>query len=243
MHKSPAVLQSLSVQIGAHLQRHGHADETLAELLANTATANWQAELCAALLTDDEFATQVAARSYRHGNGFLKVVLLDQGFKLRLHLWFPGVACEENIHDHRWSIASTVLSGELHSEIWADAAKDQTFDLQGTEHCYQAATASEPAKAVALRPTPLRRVRLCRLAAGGHYALPPATLHRICSHGSQLVATLMCSGPAIAGHTRLITGDEQLIPAVAARGLSLAELRAAITQFAALAGLFPAQAA
>lgn len=243
MHKSPAVLQSLSVQIGAHLQRHGHADETLAELLANTATANWQAELCAALLTDDEFATQVAARSYRHGNGFLKVVLLDQGFKLRLHLWLPGASCEENIHDHRWSIASTILAGDLHSEIWADATNDEHFDLQAHEFLYQAAKGAQPATTLSLHQSALRLVRRQRLAAGSHYALPPATLHRICSHGRELVATLMCSGPAIAGHTRLIAGHEQLIPEVAARRLSVAELRAGIGHFAALAGLFPALAA
>lgn len=243
MPHTPAVLLPLSEQIAAHLQHSGSADEALAALLADTATADWQAALCEALLTDDAFATQVAARSYRHGNGFLKVVLLDRGFKLRLHLWLPGASCEENIHDHRWSIASTILAGELHSEIWADAANDGQFDLQASEYRYQAAASGQPAQAIPLHSSPLALLRRTRCPAGSHYSLPPATLHRICSHGRQLVATLMCSGPAVAGHTRLIAGREGLLPEVAARRLSVAELRAGIGHFAALAGLFPALAA
>lgn len=243
MPHTPAVLQALAARIAAHLQRSGTADEVLARLLTDTATADWQAALCEALLTDDAFAAWVAARSYRHGNGFLKVVLLDAGFKLRLHLWLPGAACEENIHDHRWSIASTILAGELHSEIWADAANDEQFDLQAREYRYQAASRGLPAQAAELQRSTLRLIeRNCR-TAGSHYALPPATLHRICSHGRQLVATLMCSGPAIAGHTRLIAGREGLLPEVTARRLSIAELRAGIGHFAALTGLFPALAA
>lgn len=243
MLHTPALLQSLSTRIAAHLQHSGSADDALAALLAGTATLAWRAALCEALLTDDAFAAQVAARSYRHGNGFLKVVLLDQGFKLRLHLWLPGVACEENIHDHRWSIASTILAGELHSEIWTDAANDGQFDLQGSEYRYQAATNGQQAQAIPLHDSPLALARRTRCPAGSHYSLPPATLHRICSHGRQLVATLMCSGPAIAGHTRLIAGRDGLLPEVAARRLSVAELRAGIGHFAALAGLFPALAA
>lgn len=243
MSQTPVFLQSLSTRIAAQLQRSGSADAELAALLARTATPAWQAALCSLLLTDDAFAGWVAERSYRHGNGFLKVVLLDQGFKLRLHLWLPGASCEENIHDHRWSIASTILAGELHSEIWADAANDEHFDLQAHEFLYQAAKGAQPATSLSLHQSALRLVRRQCLAAGSHYALPPATLHRICSHGRELVATLMCSGPAIAGHTRLIAGHEQLIPEVAARRLSVAELRAGIGHFAALAGLFPALAA
>lgn len=243
MPHSPALLQALASRISAHLQQDGCADEAMAALLADTATHSWQAALCELLLTDDAFAAQVATRSYRHGNGFLKIVLLDQGFKVRLHLWFPGAACEENIHDHRWSIASTILAGELHSEIWADAAENGPFDLTGDEYRYLAANNGQSAQAIRLHSQALNLVRHAKAGAGSHYSLPPATLHRIRSHGRQLVATLMCSGPAQAGHTRLIAGHEGLLPEVAKHFLSVAELRAGIGHFAALTGLFPALAA
>lgn len=242
MSVTPFFLQPLSSRIAAYLQRSG-ADELLAAVLARSATRHWQAALCEALLTDDAFAGWVAARSYHHGNGFLKVVLVDQGFKLRLHLWLPAASCEENIHDHRWSIASTLLAGELHSEVWADAASDEHANLLASEYRYQAATDGQPARAIPLHQSPLVMVKHTRHTAGSYYALPPDTLHRICSHGRQLVATLMCSGPAIAGHTRLIAGREGLLPAVDKHFLSVAELRAGIGHFAALAGLFPALAA
>lgn len=243
MDATPAALQALSRCIDAHLQQSGEADQALARLLAGTATADWQAGLCHSLLTDDAFAAEAAARSYRHGNGFLKVVLLDRGFKLRLHLWFPGTPCEENIHDHRWSIASTIIAGELHSEIWADAANDSAFDLQAQEFRYLAAVDGQPARAVPLERTPLHLQERTCLRAGSSYALPTSTLHRICNHGERLVATLMCSSPAVAGHTRLIAGQEGLRPEVAARRLSVNELRGQIARFAALTGLFPALAA
>lgn len=243
MDATPAALQVLSRRIAAHLQQSGAADQALARTLTNTAGAAWQADLCDSLLTDDAFAAEVAARSYRHGNGFLKVVLLDRGFKLRLHLWFPGTPCEENIHDHRWSIASTIIAGELHSEIWTDAASDDAFDLLAQEYRYQAAGHGQTARALPMARAPLRlHGRTCH-RAGSSYALPDSTLHRICNHGGCLVATLMCSGPAVAGHTRLIAGQEGLRPEVTAQRLNVAELRHQIARFAKLAGLFPALAA
>ncbi|WP_349618275.1 hypothetical protein [Azotobacter salinestris] len=243
MQGTPVFLQPLSGQIAARLQHSGAADEMLAALLARTATAEWQAALCRSLLTDDAFAAEVAARSYRHGNGFLKVVLLDRGFKLRLHLWLPGTPCEENIHDHRWSIASAIIAGELNSEIWADAASADESDLLAREYRYLASVDGWPALAMPRAHTPLRLIgRTCH-RTGDSYALPTSTLHRICNHGERLVATLMCSGPAVAGHTRLIAGHEGLQPEVAACRLNLAELRADIARFAVLTGLFPALAA
>lgn len=243
MDATPAALQALSYRIAAHLQQSGEADHALARLLAGTATTDWQARLCHSLLTDDAFAAEVAARSYRHGNGFLKVVLLDRGFKLRLHLWFPGMPCEENIHDHRWSIASTIIAGELHSEIWADAENDAVFDLKAQEYRYLAAVRGQPTRAVLLERTSLRLLERTCHRVGSSYALPTSTLHRICSHGLRLVATLMCSGPAMAGHTRLIAGQEGLRPEVAAQSLSVTELRGYIARFAELAGLLPVLAA
>lgn len=240
---TPIFLYVLSCRIAAHLKRSGEADSALAALLASTANTAWQTGLCRSLLADDDFATEVASRSYWHGNGFLKVVLMDRGFKLRLHLWFPGTACEENIHDHRWSIASTVIAGELHSETWADATQDGDVDLQAQEFRYLTGYCEQPARTVPLAKTPLRFIGRTRHTTGDSYALPTSTLHRICNHGERMVATLMCSGPAMAGHTRLIAGQEGLRPKVASQRLSVTELRSQIARFAALAGLFPALSA
>lgn len=240
---TPGFLQYTSRRIAAHLARSGSADQALAQWLGVTAGADWQHALCDSLLTDDAFAAAVAARSYRHGNGFLKLVLLDRGFKLRLHLWLPGTPCEENIHDHRWSIASTILAGALHSEIWDAAAGDGAVDLQAQAYTYHAARGVQPARALPRGRVALRRLgRTCHVA-GDSYALPASALHRICNHGERLVATLMCSGPALAGHTRLFAGREGLQPQVSAERLDVAQLRAAIVRFAGLAGLPAARAA
>lgn len=240
---TPGFLQHTSRRIASHLARSGSADQALAQQLSVTASVGWQRALCRSLLTDDAFAAAVAARSYRHGNGFLKIVLLDSGFRLRLHLWFPGAPCEENIHDHRWSLASAILAGELRSELWAEAAGDEVIDLETQAYTYHAAQGARPARKLPRGRAALRLLGRTRHAAGDGYALPASTLHRICSHGDRLVATLMCAGPALAGHTRLFAGREGLRPDVAARRLDVAQLRAAIARFAGLAGLPAAHAA
>lgn len=65
----------------------------------------------------------VTARSYRHPNGFAKIVLHDAGpagASIRLHVW-PTAGVHEQFedvprgdtapHEHRWKFASTVLAG------------------------------------------------------------------------------------------------------------------------------------
>lgn len=240
----PAALQTLSNRIALFLHNNnGVADERLAALLSKTATSAWQAALCDALLHNDAWAAEVAGRSYWHGNGFLKIVLLNQGFKLRLHLWLPCTVCEENIHDHRWSIASAILAGELHSEIWADTDTERA-ELLAQEYRYEATRAGQMPRAVPLPEcTPLQLVgRTCH-TAGNSYALPPETLHRICNHGDRLVATLMCSSEAHALHSRLIAGKEGLLPDVSAQRVSVPELRAALVRFLALTQAHPSSLA
>lgn len=66
------------------------------------------------------FFEKVKKESYYHENGFHKIVLLSgTRFKLRLHQFG---ACEkipmENIHDHRWPFASSILAGCLEMDLF-----------------------------------------------------------------------------------------------------------------------------
>ncbi|MNE45221.1 hypothetical protein D3C80_1394960 [compost metagenome] len=81
MDATPVFLLAQRRSTAAHPPQSSEANSAIAGLRSNTVSVVWQAELCHSLLTDGAFAAQVAARFYRHGNGFLKVALPDRGFK------------------------------------------------------------------------------------------------------------------------------------------------------------------
>ena len=114
------LLEQYQNELDQYFTTHQDADVALSQWLTEHFSKQQLLDLLTAILNDNESLAEISARSYQHGNGFLKVVLLDRGYKLRLHIWFAGQSCEENIHDHRWSFSSLVLSGALVSEIWLD---------------------------------------------------------------------------------------------------------------------------
>jgi len=148
------------------------------------------------LLSDEQWRREVAQRSYAHGNGFDKWVLFDDGnYKLRLHIWYPGVAAEENIHNHRWNFASVVLAGSLSSDSF-----DWSDDCQQGEvyqHFHYQATTKQGRYGLQYQGTRrLVQVSSQRLAAGSCYGMESRLLHRIHSQGNEAVITMTLQGPA-----------------------------------------------
>lgn len=182
------------------------------------------------LLADEKALAEVAKRSYIHGNGFVKVVLLNEsGFKLRLHIWFAGCACEENIHDHRWSFASHVLLGQLKIEIWQDAQEGVSLP----EYRYVAANAEQASCKQSVGMTRVRLQQQCVYGAGESYVMSKQVLHRIINPGSETVASIMCSAPTAQDHTRLIPSHVAIGPQVQMPALSSADLVAVLQRFLA----------
>ena len=222
--------------IVAELQRYYATNACANDALASWMTATFSPSCVLALvdelLANPTFLAEVAARSYHHGNGFLKVVIAAQnGWKLRLHVWFPNTPCEENIHDHRWSFASTVLCGQLLSETFVDEA---TGDIHGDEYCYFARQQQAMSHKVAQGQFHLRSLgQQCR-SAGESYCLPKSVLHRICDYSNKdLVATMMCSAPTQLGTNRLLVSHDRhgIDPNVEQTPLSNHELACLLGRF------------
>lgn len=76
------------------------------------------APLLRGVAEDEGLLSTSAAASYRHANGFVKIVLASSPlWALRLHLHNrDGTFAAEHIHDHRWPFASTILRGTLVEE-------------------------------------------------------------------------------------------------------------------------------
>jgi len=155
------------------------------------------------LLLNQHALAKIQHSSYYHQNGFDKFVLIDnQYFKLRLHVWQPENIdkAQENIHDHRWAFASKVLYGSFQNQLFEEheqgnieryfytylpAYKDQKYDLK-----YNGKR----------RLTLLEEVNL---QTSQLYCLAPDVLHRISQVNSDGCATLMLTGTAFRTDCRL----------------------------------------
>ena len=225
--KAQDLLNHYASQLDHFFTVHQDANVTLSDWLVSNFSNHQMLELLQSILSDQHSLVQISARSYQHGNGFLKVVLLDRGYKLRLHIWFAGQTCEENIHDHRWSFSSLILAGALKSEIWTDHAEGQVFQ----EYEYHAATAVKPAFKTDIGSQSLQLDHVQVNTVGDHYVMPKGKLHRIINPGHQLVATMMCSAPTEQGTTRLIPMHAGIDPNIQPPKTNQNQLAGALMQF------------
>ena len=226
------VLSDVVAQISDYYRHHNEASQALADWMAHSFCPQTIFAIINQVLSNSELLAQIAARSYHHGNGFLKVVLAAQdGWKLRLHVWFANTPCEENIHDHRWGFASTVLCGQLLSETFVD---DIDGDITGTEYLYHARQNQDESQKHIQGRFCLRSLgQQCR-GVGESYFLPTSVLHRICDYSNKnIVATMMCSAPTQQGTNRLLVSDDRqgIDPNVEQNPLSSHELACLLGRF------------
>lgn len=221
------LLQEYQNQLDQYFLQHADATVALNQWLSAHFSKEQLCQFLQVLLADESSLNEIAARSYQHGNGFLKVVLLDRGYKLRLHIWFAGQSCEENIHDHRWSFSSLILAGQLTSEIWKDDIQGQPFQ----EFEYYAANKQDAAfkQEIGQNHLKLDYVRINQ--AGESYLMPKGQLHRIINHGDQLVATIMCSAPTEQGTTRLIPIHQGIDPNIQPPKINVVQLHTSLEHF------------
>lgn len=147
------------------------------------------------LIQEQSLLTAVANQSYRHDNGFLKLVIdsVDGvAAELRLHLWgaMPTDLSmktgdnSSNIHNHCADFASVVLMGEMleetFSQLRTSSAVDGGFIEYDCFECSPRLQAGHYAMSHFGRAT-LRRDTSARLRSGDLHALRHSVLHRITS--------------------------------------------------------------
>lgn len=174
------------------------------------------------LLVDARRLSECAAASYLHANGFYKIVLVQKRqYKLRLHVWLPGAAAEENVHEHRWHFASTVVCGELNSEVLIEDVTDEAHYFD--EYLYSAKDGQNAASRLLVGKTKLAVLATSVRKRGDCYAMRPNALHRIVCTGGALTATLMCQSAPARRTNRLLTRPG-MSPDVEQRFIGAAEL-------------------
>ena len=175
--------------------------------------------------------SKIAHQSYLHKNGFYKVPLaIHPNFSLRLHVWLPGTCSLETLHDHRWYLASTILTGTLQSEIWQSSVRS---DAQFYDEYLYVDKDTEPTY---LGKAKVAMEKTVKREAGEAYVLNPGTLHRIIAHGNALTATLMCRSHCVQNWSRNIIVN-QLIPDVKPNYLTPAGLETVLKNYLTQAAL------
>ncbi len=150
------------------------------------------------------------ANSYRHDNGFYKVVLwssVNSQFKIVLHVW-PGEEGQDrwdNIHNHRWDFVSSVLLGAIDFEQYEQHPSGQ--QLTGFSY-------GSPDGGTAYSLTEAGQFRIVptvagRMATGSCYSLPHQMLHRAWGEPATLTATLVLQRPPAVATTLVLPRGEQ----------------------------------
>jgi hypothetical protein len=174
-------------------------------------------------LQDTSTFDRVLKDSYRHNNGFHKLVMdeLPDGTKIRLHLYDGSHSHtasppppKEHIHDHRWAFTSTILAGQLHMDRfeWCEpgddgGARDSYYDAY--QYCADKSTGRFGLMSLGKRR--LRFVEECVFHQGESYSMAPEELHRI--HGQPLLGattiTLMATAPPVSSTCHLFADPTQ----------------------------------
>lgn len=162
------------------------------------------------LRRDTARLTALARNSYRHRNGFDKIVLsspVGSELKLVLHFWpSRGLGQADNIHDHRWDFASVVLCGALCLELYEP-------DPVGSSYSVMRYRREPGVGAYALQPSGTTTVSpkaSVTLFQGSTYSWDAHLLHRAWAVPGQPTATLIVQGPPTRARTTVLATAQEL---------------------------------
>ena len=133
---------------------------------------------------------QLAARSYIHQNGFVKMPLFkNETTAVRLHIWSAAGATRwtGNIHDHRFSFWSHVICGKLVQRRWNEAASGEVYSRYRYVPCAAGAQHTLHYE----REQALRQCGMEEFKKGQTYSLSSGTIHQTTIMPEETAITLL----------------------------------------------------
>lgn len=209
--------------IDAGVRIHGVSPGLSEHVLARVSSAQ-VCDSLASIRADAPSLQALGARSYLHANGFFKLPLaeLSSGARVRLHFWPGDARAEENVHGHRWHMASRVLSGTLHGQAWAaDAAGEPMRAWR-----YAKTGRSLSAQIVEIPAIRVRATRAEVRSAGDVYHMRAGALHRIVQPAGVPAVTLMVQSASVDAENLMLGAAE---PDVTPTPLGAARTAAVLT--------------
>ncbi|MEJ2852824.1 MULTISPECIES: hypothetical protein [unclassified Saccharothrix] len=159
------------------------------------------------VIDDLGMVRRVAEASYRHDNGFTKVVLgTRDNARIRFHVWATARTSESNVHNHRWDFASMVLAGALDMEYYEVLDRDTdpgSLDVVELEAFRYVPRGGGPYDLRPLGPVLAARTSATTGEAGYRYHLRHHRLHRVTAPVTPAV-TCFLSAPAATDHTTVL---------------------------------------
>ena len=143
---------------------------------------------------EEEWMQQVQRASYYHRNGFDKLVLLEGlNYKVRLHHFRPCIELPpaENIHDHRWPFASTIVCGTLHMRMFEPSA---TGTIHANEYLYDSKKVNGQYDFQFKNKSRLRITEYRKYLAQQYYLMHTHELHQIVYMPGDEALTLVITG-------------------------------------------------
>lgn len=163
------------------------------------------------MMEDPERLGIVARASYMHKNGFAKITLQEEdGCKIRLHHYPVGAKADENIHNHRWNLDSTVLAGSIPSHFYVVDYDGEAQYL----HAYRKNSLTGEHEIVITGMCTATKVASISFQAGTNYKLSHRIHHRIGKVETPTI-TLMRTEQAVSEECDLINRVDRSGPTAA----------------------------
>jgi hypothetical protein len=182
---------------------------------------------------------EIAARSYWHPNGFVKLVLEERpGWgQVRLHVW-PEPSDDDDVHDHAWYYQSVVIGGRLREVVYREVGSDQPGE-EMWRHSY-GMTAHR--RFTLSDPVPVRIVaepRARDYEAGARSGGGPEHVHRFFAVDAPAV-TMLRVGPILVPCSQVYRPESAPQPVLVPRPTSRADVGRWVDHVRGLAALAPA---
>jgi hypothetical protein len=154
-------------------------------------------------LKSPQLLKQIAARSYWHPNGFLKLILVrsSTGSTLRIHSWrqqkqqSTPAELDTDIHSHRWPFVSFVIAGALDIHEFTETHK------AGDEYS-KYICAPNQAGQYKLKQLGLTRLSCCKtqtVDVGKYYSIDTNILHQVFNRSHETITIVIQGLPSKSG--------------------------------------------
>ncbi|NUW30535.1 hypothetical protein HTZ77_03725 [Nonomuraea sp. SMC257] len=159
-------------------------------------------EICAEVLQSQTLLSRVAASSYRHSNGFDKIIIWrdESDALIKLDVWWEGDTDWGLIHNHRFDFSSYVLKGslQLRHYLAAKPTEDNAVDV------YQLSFRQRPEELV-----PTRKGMLLTwegtMPADGYYDMECNMFHQATGTAGTVTVTLVVQGGARRPYSEIVS--------------------------------------
>lgn len=131
------------------------------------------------IINNESELLKIAKQSYKHSNGFDKILLIDKRpkYALRLHLWNPKNKCDGHIHNHEWDLSGIVIKGSYKWELYEfeDDISNKGF------YCYECMYNSNYKEHILTnqKRVNVKKIFDINISENSFYNLKSSTIHKI----------------------------------------------------------------